>query len=159
VGTMTGIRFALRASTLLDVAVDILVNNAGGLVRMDNPEWHDISALEWIDAYNKNTTASVRLIQCFVPDMKGKGWGRIINISSMAGCHIRGFTLDYTAAKAALNNLTIGFGKALGPYGITVNAIAPGTIMTPAVEQWVVPLRRQYGWSASSRPFFHPASH
>jgi 3-oxoacyl-[acyl-carrier protein] reductase len=126
--------------------VDILVNNAGGLVRMDNPEWQDVSVMEWLHAFDKNIVAAVRLIRYFVPTMKDRGWGRIINISSISGSHINGNQIEYGAAKAALNNVTVGLAKILGIHGITVNAIAPGTIMTPAVEKWLEVMREQNGW-------------
>jgi 3-oxoacyl-[acyl-carrier protein] reductase len=127
--------------------VDILVNNAGGLVRMDNPDWFDVTADDWIDSYHKNVMGAFRLIHRVVPGMKEHGWGRIINISSTAGSHINGFQVDYGAAKAALNNLTVGLSKHLARSGITLNSVCPGTILTPAVDRWLVTIRGQYGWN------------
>ena len=75
-----------------------------------------------------------------------RGWGRIINISSAGGSQLDGFLLDYSAAKAGVDNLTVNLSKNLAPHGITVNAIVPGTVLTPAVERWLVTLRKQLNW-------------
>jgi 3-oxoacyl-[acyl-carrier protein] reductase len=129
-------------------SVDVLVNNAGGLVRMDNPDWSAVTSADWSHGYRKNVIGALRLIQRFVPGMQARGWGRIVNISSIAGSHIVGSQIDYGASKAALNNMTVGLAKVLGKSGITVNAISPGTMLTPAVDRWLVTLRGQHGWSS-----------
>jgi 3-oxoacyl-[acyl-carrier protein] reductase len=126
--------------------VDILVNNAGGLVRMDNPDWSKVTSDEWVEGYRKNVVGALRLIQQLVPGMARRNWGRIVNISSISGSHIVGNQTDYGAAKAALNNMTVSLAKALGKSGITVNAISPGTILTPAVDRWLETLREQLNW-------------
>ena len=70
--------------------IDILVNNAGAVLRMDNPPWEEVTPQEWIDSFNLNVGAAVRLTRRMVPGMKERGWGRVINISSMAGLRPRG---------------------------------------------------------------------
>lgn len=126
--------------------IDILVNNAGAVLRMDNPDWLNVSPQEWLDSFNLNVCAAVRLTQQLVPQMRARGWGRVINISSTAGSQTRGFLLDYSAPKAGMDNMTVNLSKLLAPDGITVNAIIPGTILTPAVERWLETLRSQLGW-------------
>ena len=126
--------------------IDILVNNAGAVLRMDNPEWIEIEPREWLDSYNLNVGAAVRCTRRMVPGMVERGWGRVINISSTGGSQTSGFLLDYSAAKAGVDNLTVNLSKNLAPKGITVNAIIPGTILTPAVERWLVTLRKQLDW-------------
>jgi 3-oxoacyl-[acyl-carrier protein] reductase len=126
--------------------VDIMVNNAGAVLRMDNPDWMDVRPSEWLDSYNLNVCAAVRMLQRVVPGMVERGWGRVINISSSGGSQTSGYLLDYSAAKAGVDNMTVNLSKLLGPKGITVNGIVPGTIYTPAVERWLVTLRKQLGW-------------
>ena len=127
--------------------IDILVNNAGAVLRMDNPDWLDVKPSEWLDSFNLNVCAALRLSQRMVPGMIERGWGRIINISSTGGSQCNGMLLDYSAAKAAVDNMTVNLSKNLAPKGITVNAVVPGTMLTPAVERWLVTLRKQLGWS------------
>jgi NAD(P)-dependent dehydrogenase (short-subunit alcohol dehydrogenase family) len=126
--------------------IDILVNNVGAVLRMDNPDWLEITPAEWLDSFNVNAVATLRLTQLLSPQMKERGWGRIINISSTAGSQPRGLLLDYCAPKAAIDNMTVNFAKLLSPHGITVNAIIPGTFLTPAVERWLATLKNQLGW-------------
>jgi 3-oxoacyl-[acyl-carrier protein] reductase len=126
--------------------IDILVNNAGAVLRMDNPPWEEITPQDWIDSFNLNVGAAVRLTRRLVPGMKERGWGRVINISSTGGSQTMGHLLDYCAAKAGVDNMTVNLSKNLAPHGITVNAVVPGTMLTPAVERWLVTLRKQLGW-------------
>jgi len=126
--------------------IDILVNNAGAVLRMDNPPWIEVTPQEWLDSYNLNVGATIRLTRLLSPPMVDAGWGRIINISSTGGSQTSGHLLDYCAAKAAVDNLTVNLSKNLAPHSVTVNAVIPGTILTPAVERWLVTLRGQFGW-------------
>ncbi|MHA3792591.1 SDR family oxidoreductase [Sphingomonas sp. YL-JM2C] len=126
--------------------VDILVNNCGAVLQMHNPSWDEVPAEEWERSYRVNFIAGLRLAQHFVPGMKEQGWGRVINISSTGGSHIAGFMPDYAAPKAAVNNFTGNLSKSLGPHGITVNAVIPGTILTPAVDRWLDELKTQLNW-------------
>ena len=140
------------AAAVADAAVqglgglDILVNNAGAVLQMKEPDWLKVTLDEWLDAYNLNVGAAVRLSQRLTPGMAERGWGRVINISSVSGTQPRGRLLDYGAAKAGLNNFTVNLSKVLAPKGVTVNSIVPGTIITPAIERWIDTLRAQRGW-------------
>jgi 3-oxoacyl-[acyl-carrier protein] reductase len=127
--------------------IDILINNAGNTLRKDNPDWSTLPAKEWVDSFEVNFVSGIRMGQRFVPAMKEKRWGRIINISSTTATHVLGGALaDYGAPKAALNKLTADMAKTLGQYNITVNCIIPGTIMTPAIETYMGFLKKQRGW-------------
>jgi NAD(P)-dependent dehydrogenase (short-subunit alcohol dehydrogenase family) len=126
--------------------IDILVNSAGGVVRSDNPEWEDVSSEEWLTSFNLNVVSVVRLAKRLAPAMAERGWGRIINISSIGGGQWSGRLHDYGSAKAALEHLTGNLSKTLAPRGVTVNAVIPGTVMTPQAERWIATLRRQHGW-------------
>jgi NAD(P)-dependent dehydrogenase (short-subunit alcohol dehydrogenase family) len=79
--------------------------------------------------------------------MTERGWGRIVNISSIGGSRYSGRLLDYGSAKAALEHVTLNLSKKLAPFGVTVNGIIPGTVLTPQAERWIVTLRGQLGWS------------
>ena len=126
--------------------VDILVNNVGAVLRMDNPDWMDVTPKEWLDSFNVNIVSAVRLSQLLVPQMRERRWGRVINISSTGGSQTRGFLLDYAAPKAAIDNFTVNLSKLVAKDGVTVNAVIPGTMLTPAVERWLDTLRDQLGW-------------
>src|SRR5207244_4162308 len=112
--------------------VHILVNDAGiaGLVplrEMTEDEWDRMIAVHLKGAFN--------CTRALLGDMAAAGWGRIVNVSSVAGLRGAPQLVHYSAAKAGL----IGFTKALaaedGPLGITVNAIARGLVDTPLLKR------------------------
>lgn len=108
--------------------IDILVNNAGVLHRGDLLDF-DFSQMEGMRAVNVD--GLVRVTQSVAGGMKERGWGRIVNLTSIAalGTSMTGTTF-YAATKAAVIVLTRRFALDLGPFGITVNAVAPGFILT-----------------------------
>jgi NAD(P)-dependent dehydrogenase (short-subunit alcohol dehydrogenase family) len=126
--------------------VDILVNNCGDALRKDNPDWDDLPVSEWLASFEVNFFAGLRLAQGLVKPMKKQRWGRIINISSMASVQAFGRLTDYAAPKAAVNKLTADISKGLGAHNITVNTVIPGTIKTPAIEQYIELMRDQHQW-------------
>ncbi len=117
--------------------VDILVNNAAFARSTRFP---DLSAEEWREALEVNLTAPFLLTRAVLPAMKAQQYGRIVNISSLAGRTVS--TLGgahYTASKAGLLGLTRAAAKELGPLGITVNAICPGMIDTELTHEHATP--------------------
>jgi NAD(P)-dependent dehydrogenase (short-subunit alcohol dehydrogenase family) len=75
------------------------------------------------------------------------GWGRVINISSTAGVQpAEGVPADYSAAKAALNALTMTLSRALARTGVTVNTVTPGPILTEGQRGWIELLARNRNW-------------
>jgi 3-oxoacyl-[acyl-carrier protein] reductase len=143
-----------EATTVCDTAlaafggIDILINNCGNTLRKDCPDWSVLPAKEWVDSFEVNFVSGIRLAQRFVPHMKEKRWGRVVNIGSTAGTHVLGGLFpDYGAPKAALNKFTADMAKVVGAYNITVNCIIPGTIKTPAIEEYMRILKQQRGWS------------
>ncbi|MCS7094213.1 MAG: glucose 1-dehydrogenase [Thaumarchaeota archaeon] len=110
--------------------LDILVNNAGIFLRggvMD-----DISILDRL--YSVNVKGVVNCTAAAVPYMRVNRWGRIINVSSIAGFGTSAKNTTYYAmSKAAIVVLTKRLAMELGEYGITVNAVAPGLILTDLV--------------------------
>jgi NAD(P)-dependent dehydrogenase (short-subunit alcohol dehydrogenase family) len=127
--------------------IDILVNNAGLLIRADNPDWTTVPASDWLRSFNINVVAAVRLCQKLVPPMIERGWGRVINFSSVAGYQMLGQLLEYGPAKAGVHNLTINLAHMISSKGVTVNTIAPGTIMTPGIEHFMDSMVGQPGWA------------
>lgn len=111
--------------------VDILINNAGVFARGDLADF-DYSQMEGMRRINVDGLVSVT--RAVAPGMREQGWGRIVNLTSIAalGTAMAGTTF-YAATKAAVIVLTKRFAMELGPSGITVNAIAPGFIVTDMV--------------------------
>jgi NAD(P)-dependent dehydrogenase (short-subunit alcohol dehydrogenase family) len=108
--------------------VDILVNNAGVGISGTLEEFTDE---QWDRTLAINLTAPFRIARQLVPTMAKRGYGRVINISSMNGSiGMRGDTA-YAASKAGLEALTRSIAVDYGRFGVTANAIAPGTIVTP----------------------------
>jgi 3-oxoacyl-[acyl-carrier protein] reductase len=126
--------------------IDILVNNAGGKTAPGNPHWFDVAWTDWIATYEQNVGAAVRLIQRLVPGMRERGWGRVIQIASASGVQPEPGIGEYQAAKAAMINLSVSLARSLAHTGITVNTVTPGTILTPAVEQWLASVAGQMNW-------------
>jgi 3-oxoacyl-[acyl-carrier protein] reductase len=112
-------------------AIDILVNNAGIAVPRD---LDTLTEDDWHDAIATNLTSAFLVIQAVLPGMRQRGWGRIINLSSVAA-QIGGVVgPHYAASKAGLHGLTHGYARFLAGKGITVNAIAPALIETDMVK-------------------------
>ena len=106
--------------------IDILVNNAG--ITKD-AMFHKMSESQWDDVLEVNLKGCFHCAQSVVGIMREKGYGKIINISSTSRFGNIGQT-NYAASKAGVVGLTRALAKELGPKGINVNAIAPGTINT-----------------------------
>ncbi len=114
--------------------VDILVNAAGGFHRLAGIV--DISDEEWDRVLTLNLKTTFLCSRAVVPTMIAKRKGRIINIASGSGIAPNPYAptyLPYGAAKAGVINFSKVLGRELGQYGITVNAISPGTTATPRV--------------------------
>jgi NAD(P)-dependent dehydrogenase (short-subunit alcohol dehydrogenase family) len=111
--------------------VDILVNNAG--VVSTQPAT-DVTLAQWNTTLAINLTAPMLLTQAVLPAMKAKGWGRIVNVSSISGVRAGTGRLAYGSSKAALIAMTGQFAIEVAECGITVNAIAPGFVDTPMIR-------------------------
>ncbi len=118
------------AAAIADLGViDILVNSAG-VVGPNQPLW-EISTADWDQTFAVNVRGTFQLCRAVIPGMRERGWGRIVNIASMAGKDGNPNLSAYSASKAAVIALTKSLGKELATSGILVNAIAPAVINTP----------------------------
>jgi 3-oxoacyl-[acyl-carrier protein] reductase len=119
--------------------VDILVNNAGGVLGQVGRPLEDVTPEQWQDIFNVNVSGAFYFSQAVAQGMKAARGGRIVNISSGAGLGISLTGIQaYASAKAAQIGLTRQLAHELGPWGITVNNIAPGFVRSnPTTEkQW-----------------------
>ena len=109
--------------------IDILVNSAG-IVGPNAPLW-EIPLDGWERTFAVNVRGTFNTCHAFVPGMRERGWGRIVNIASMAGKDGNPNMSPYSASKAAVIALTKSLGKELATSGVLANAIAPAVIETP----------------------------
>jgi 3-oxoacyl-[acyl-carrier protein] reductase len=115
--------------------VDILVNNAG---ISPKKEYLDYAEADWDAVHSVNLKGEFLCARAVSEHMMANRYGRIVNLSSSAW-RAGGFAggVPYTAAKAGVIGLTRALAKTLGPYGVTVNAIAPGPSATQMTESWL----------------------
>jgi NAD(P)-dependent dehydrogenase (short-subunit alcohol dehydrogenase family) len=127
--------------------VDILVNNAG--IALTNT-MVNISEADWDAVIDVNLKGVFNTCKLVTPDMVKRGWGRVINISSIAGRRGSIFgDVHYSSAKAGVIGFTKCLAKICGPGNVTVNAVAPGIVKTQilsqdheSVSQSMIPLGR-----------------
>jgi 3-oxoacyl-[acyl-carrier protein] reductase len=119
--------------------VDILVNTAGGVVGQVGRPIEEVSDEDWDAVVQANLYSAFLCTRAVAPAMKERRWGRIVNISSGAGRSVSLTGIQaYTSAKAGQIGFTRQMAHELGPFGVTVNCIAPGFILSnPTTErQW-----------------------
>lgn len=124
----------IASSAAVDAAVaalpesaTLLVNNAG--ITRDKTLWK-MTDDEWRSVLDVNLTGAFHLIRALAPGMRAAGFGRVVNITSINGLRGKFGQANYAASKAALIGLTKTAARELGPKGITVNAVAPGMVLT-----------------------------
>lgn len=122
--------------------IDILVNNAG--VQFVSPI-ENFPPERWLEIQSINLNASFIAIQAVVPGMRRRQWGRIINIASAHGLVASPFKSAYVAAKHGQIGLTKSVALELAEAGITCNAICPGYVRTPLVENQIEAQARAHG--------------
>lgn len=130
-------------------SLDILINNAG---IMTDSFVETMSDELWDECLAINLSAVFRCCRAAIPQMKQKGWGRIISLSSQAAQTGSRSHAHYAASKSGLRGFSFSLAKELGPEGITVNMVSPGRIATDMLhersssreEEWMrqTPLRR-----------------
>ncbi len=105
----------------------LLVNNAGitrdkSLVKMSDEDWDAVIAV--------NLGGAFHVLRAVAPGMIAAGWGRVVNVVSINGLRGKFGQANYAASKAGLVGLTKTAARELGPKGVTVNAVAPGMVLT-----------------------------
>jgi 3-oxoacyl-[acyl-carrier protein] reductase len=116
----------------LDESVDVLVNNGGinplgGIDELTDEAFEETLAV--------NLAAPVRLCRALAPGMAARGYGRIVNVSSVWSVVAKARRLPYVVSKAGLNGLTRSLAVELAPRGVLVNAVAPGIVATELTRQ------------------------
>jgi 3-oxoacyl-[acyl-carrier protein] reductase len=126
--------------------IDILVNNAGGSAEIADGSWFAAQTSDWLETYQANVLAAVRMVHHLVPRMKEEGWGRVINIGTGAAITPTSGQPDYGPAKSAMLNMSLGLSKALRHTGITCNAVSPGMIRTEGLQRFLANFSAKRGW-------------
>ena len=116
----------------LETPPSLLVNNAGitrdrSIAKMNDEEWASVISV--------NLTGAFNVLRAVTPAMSSAGYGRIVNITSINGMRGKFGQANYAAAKAGLIGLTKTAARELGRKGVTVNALAPGMVMTDMAQQ------------------------
>jgi len=116
----------------LETPASLLVNNAGitrdrSIAKMSDEEWASVISV--------NLTGAFNVLRGVTPAMSAAGYGRIVNITSINGMRGKFGQANYAAAKAGLIGLTKTAARELGRKGVTVNALAPGMVMTDMAQQ------------------------
>ncbi|HMM65814.1 MAG TPA: acetoacetyl-CoA reductase [Dokdonella sp.] len=141
-----GFDFALASGDVSDVAsaeamvrevekqlgpVDILVNNAG--ITRDTT-FHKMSALQWQEVINTNLNSCFNVTRPVIEGMRTRKWGRIVQISSINGQKGQYGQANYAASKAGMHGFTISLAQENAKFGITVNTVSPGYVLTEMVK-------------------------
>lgn len=130
----------------LNLDADILVNNAG--IQTVAP-LHEFDPERWRFMHRLMVESPFLLIRAALPTMYERGWGRIINISSVHGLRASAFKSAYVAAKHALEGLSKVTALEGGPHGVTSNCINPAYVRTPLVEKQIVDQAQVHGIAES----------
>jgi acetoacetyl-CoA reductase len=110
--------------------IDILINNAG--ITRDTT-FHKMSALQWQEVINTNLNSCFNVTRPVIDGMRGRKWGRIVQISSINGQKGQYGQANYAAAKAGMHGFTISLAQENAKFGITVNTVSPGYVGTDMV--------------------------
>lgn len=127
----TGETAAMLAEVDAAGPVDVLVANAGPFAEHTFDEATDQA---WLGSFEDNVLSVVRCARALVPGMRERGWGRVITVSTRGAITPLPNMTDYSAAKAAVVNLTANLAQQLAGSGVTANTISPGVILTPSMR-------------------------
>ncbi len=123
--------------------IDVLVNNAGAYGRVG---WADATPEVWLSIYEANVVSAVRMIRRFVPGMRARGWGRVIQIGGGLGSQPMAMQPHYNATLAARHNLAVSLARDLKNTGVTSNVVSPGAILVEATGDWLTERAPENGW-------------
>ena len=134
---IAALRGAIETAAARAGPITVLVNNAANDQRHD---WSDVTVEFWDERMATNLRHQFFAIQAVAPMMRAAGGGSIINFGSISWHTNHGDMPAYTTAKAAVEGLTKGMARDLGPYGIRVNTVIPGWVMTQRqIDLWLTP--------------------
>ena len=127
------VQAATQATLQAMGGIDILINNAG-ITGGNAPTW-ELAPEVWRRVIEVNLIAPYLTCRAVVPHMVSRGWGRIVNMASVAGKEGNPNASHYSASKAGVLALTKSLGKELATQGVLVNAVTPAAAKTPLFEQ------------------------
>jgi NAD(P)-dependent dehydrogenase (short-subunit alcohol dehydrogenase family) len=131
--------------------VDVLVNNLGIFGSAPPLEIEDA---EWRRYFEVNVLSAVRLIRAYLPGMKERGWGRVLNLASDSAVAIPAEMIHYGMTKTSLLAVSRGFAKDAAGTGVTVNSVIAGPTHTGGVEDFVRELvGEELPWDEAQREF------
>ena len=122
--------------------VDILVNNAGAGA---SAPLGKIALDDWNHMLAANATTTFLCTREFAPAMAGRGWGRVVNVASVAGLEGAKYVAHYSAAKHAVVGFTRSVALEVAGTGVTVNAVCPGYVETPMIERTLAGVQARTG--------------
>ena len=117
--------------------VDILVNNAGVF---ENATWDELDLELWQSVMSVDLNGPMLMCKAFLPLMQGRGWGRVINLSSATVAIASPVSIAYRTAKMGVVGFTRALSDTLGDDGITINAVLPSLTRTPMIEGVTEPI-------------------
>jgi NAD(P)-dependent dehydrogenase (short-subunit alcohol dehydrogenase family) len=121
---------------------DILVNNVG----TGRPKpFYDIADSEWIELFELNVMSGIRASRHYVPNMKKRGWGRVVFISSESALAIPKDMIDYAMTKTAQLAIARGLAEEVGGTGVTVNSVLPGPTNSEILGNWMKASAKEQG--------------
>jgi NAD(P)-dependent dehydrogenase (short-subunit alcohol dehydrogenase family) len=117
--------------------VDVLVNNAG---IFENATWDELDVELWQRVMSVDLNGPMLMCKAFLPLMQGRGWGRVINVSSATVAIASPVSIAYRTAKMGVVGFTRALSATLGDDGITVNAVLPSLTRTPLIDGVTEPI-------------------
>jgi NAD(P)-dependent dehydrogenase (short-subunit alcohol dehydrogenase family) len=139
-GVRTDVSDAASVRAMVDAAVgrfgriDVLVNNAAVFAALKPKPFDEIPDAEWDRVMAVNVKGIWNCARAVVPGMRAQGGGRIVNVASAIVAKGTALLLHYVTSKGAVVAMTRALARELGPHGITVNAVAPGLILSESVQ-------------------------
>lgn len=124
---------------------DIIVNAAG--IRGAAGDFLELTDEDWYKTIDVDLMAAVRVARAFIPQMRSKGWGRLVFVSSENALQPYPEESPYNACKAGIINLAKGLSKAYSPSGVLINTVLPAFIETPMTDAMMDELAQKNGYS------------